>query len=338
MPQFVNEWKNKTITNVCDGYEAFILAQMQSKQPAQPILYIASDGVSLAQTASMLRFIRPDLPVLEFPAWDTVPYDRVSPNSAIIARRIETLSQIVFREETKPLIVITSVGAVLQKLAPTKIFRNAHKNIKVGDKLNFDNFLHYITLNGYTRVEQVMEAGEYAMRGDIIDIFPSGMENPLRLDLFDDEVERIRIFDSMTQRTVGDLKEYHFQVANEVILDSNTIRQFRAHYRELFGAEGMHDEMYEAISEGRKYIGMENWLPLFYEDSLPCLFDYLPDASVVIGKNVEDAIKAKPTALMIISMPEWKLCKSNEKIPMKKFIARFRRKNSISRQTNSNRK
>ena len=293
MPQFVNEWKNKTITNVCDGYEAFILAQMLSKQPAQPILYIASDGVSLAQTASMLRFIRPDLPVLEFPAWDTVPYDRVSPNSAIIARRIETLSQIVFREETKPLIVITSVGAVLQKLAPTKIFRNAHKNIKVGDKLNFDNFLHYITLNGYTRVEQVMEAGEYAMRGDIIDIFPSGMENPLRLDLFDDEVERIRIFDSMTQRTIGDLKEYHFQVANEVILDSNTIRQFRAHYRELFGAEGMHDEMYEAISEGRKYIGMENWLPLFYEDSLPCLFDYLPDASVVIGKNVEDAIKAK---------------------------------------------
>ena len=289
----INDSADKIFTNVCDGYEAFLLAQMLSDKKARPVLYVASDGVSLAQTAAMLRYLRPDLPVLEFPAWDTVPYDRVSPNSAITARRIDALSQIVFASPNQPLAVVTSVGAVLQKLAPSKIFKNARKLIKVGDKLNFDNFLHYITLNGYTRVEQVMEAGEYAMRGDIIDIFPSGMENPLRIDLFDDEVERIRTFDAVSQRTVGELKEYHFQVAGEVILDANTIRTFRANYRELFGAEGMHDEMYEAISEGRKYIGMENWLPLFYEDALPSLFDYLPSAQVVIGKNVQDALKAK---------------------------------------------
>lgn len=290
MRKDVNDWKNKTITNVCDGYEAFILAQMADKQP---VLYITSDGISLAQTAAMLRFLRPELEVLEFPAWDTVPYDRVSPNSAITAKRIETLAKIVFNDRQKPFVVITSIGAALQKLAPSKIFRNAHKTVKVGDKLNFDNFLHYITLNGYTRVEQVMEAGEYAMRGDIIDIFPSGLDNPLRIDLFDDEVERIRTFDAVSQRTVGDLQQYDFQVAGEVILDANTIRQFRSNYRELFGAEGMHDEMYEAVSAGRKYLGMENWLPLFYEDALPTLFDYVPDAVVAVGKNVEDALKAK---------------------------------------------
>ena len=287
----MNDWKNKTLTNVCDGYDAFALRQMLKKYGR--ILYIASDGITLAQTAALLHNIEPQVEILEFPAWDTVPYDRVSPNSAITAKRVETLSKIIFADEKKSFVVITSVGAVLQKLAPAKIFRNAQKQIKVGEKLNFDNFLHYVSVNGYTRVEQVMEAGEYAVRGDIIDIFPSGVENPIRIDLFDDEVERIRTFDAVSQRTIGNLEQYCFQVANEVILDANTIRHFRENYRETFGAGGMHDELYEAISEGRKYIGLENWLPLFYEEALPTLFDYLPNALVVAGKNIEDAAKVK---------------------------------------------
>ncbi len=291
MPKDVNDWKNKTLTNVCDGYDAFVLRQMMQNQ--KHILYIASDGITLAQTATLLRTIEPQAKILEFPAWDTVPYDRVSPNSAITAKRIETLSEIVFTESETPYVVITSVGAILQKVAPAKIFRNAKKQIKVGSKLNFDNFLHYAAINGYTRVEQVMEAGEYAVRGDIIDIFPSGMENPIRIDLFDDEVERIRIFDAISQRTIGNLEQYSFQVANEVILDANTIRHFRENYRETFGAGGMRDELYEAVSAGRKYIGLENWLPLFYDENLPTLFDYMPDALVVAGKNVEDAAKVK---------------------------------------------
>ncbi len=289
MPQ--DDWKNKTLTNVCDGYEAFLLAAKADKK--QPILYIASDGVSLAQTAAMLRFLRPDVKVLEMPAWDTVPYDRVSPNSSVAAKRVETLAEMVFDEGKVPLVIVSSVGAVMQKLPPVKIFRHARRSVKVGGTLKFDDFLHYVTINGYTRVEQVMEAGEYAVRGDICDIFPSGAENPLRIDLFDDEVERIRTFDAVSQRTIGELTEYNFQVAGEVVLDSNTVRQFRTRYREEFGADGMHDEMYEAISAGRRFIGMENWLPLFYEDKLPTLFDYVPQALVVAGKNIEAALNAK---------------------------------------------
>lgn len=291
MRKDVNEWRAKTVTGVCDGYEAFVLKNMADK--SRPVLYIASDGVSLAQTAAFLRFLKPDFEVCEFPAWDTVPYDRSSPNSAVEAKRMEALSDIVFFEGEKPLIVVSSVGAVMQKLPPAKIFRNARKTITVGGKLNFDDFLHYVSVNGYTRVEQVMEPGEYTVRGDILDIFPSGMENPLRLDLFDDEVERLRIFNPVTQRTTGELKEYVFQAANEVVLDAGTIRRFRENYRESFGADGLKDELYESISGGRKYIGMENWLPLFYEDSLPTLFDYLPNAQVVLGKNVEEALQAK---------------------------------------------
>lgn len=287
----LKDMADKVITSVCDGYEPLVLENFFDVN--KPLLYIASDGVSLAQTASMLRFMFPEVKVLEFPAWDTVPYDRVSPNSAIIAKRVDTLSQIVFNNGKRPLAVITSIGAALQKLPPAKIFKNARRTVKVGEKLNFDDFLHYIVINGYMRVEQVMEPGEYAVRGDITDIFPSGVENPLRIDLFDDEVERIRFFDAVSQRTIGELKEYDFQVAGEVVPDKKTINCFREKYREYFGADGMYDEIYEAVSGGRKYMGMENWLPLFYEESLPDLFDYLPNASVVLGRNAEEAAQAK---------------------------------------------
>ena len=291
MPQDIDNLGVKNIASVCEGYEAFVVEKYVLKN--RPLLFIASDGVSLAQTAAMLKFIHPEYKVLEFPAWDTVPYDRVSPNSAVEAKRIDSLSEIVFHERKTPLVVVTSVGAVLQKLPPAKIFRNAQRQIKIGEKLDFNEFLHYIAINGYTRVEQVMEAGEYALRGDIVDIFPSAMENPLRIDLFDDEVERLRLFDAVSQRTIGELKEYTFQVASEAVLDANTIRTFREKYREAFGADGMHDEMYEAISEGRKYIGMENWLPLFYSDPLPSLFDYMPDAVIICGRDAKEALLAK---------------------------------------------
>ncbi len=291
MHKDIENWSAKIITSVCDGYETFVIAKMANHKT--PLLYIASDGMNLVQTATMLRFLHPEYEVLEFPAWDTVPYDRVSPNSIIVAKRIETLAKIVFWNDKRPLIVVSSLGAVLQKLPPAKIFKNARRKIKVGSNLNFNDFLHYVSINGYTRVEQVMEPGEYAVRGDITDIFPSGMDNPLRIDLFDDEVERLRTFDAVSQRTIGELDEYDFQVANEVVLDVNTIRSFRTKYRENFGADGLRDEMYEAISNGKKYIGMENWLPLFYEDALPTLFDYLPNAEIIVGRNVEDALKAK---------------------------------------------
>lgn len=283
--------KARNITSVSDGYEAFVLSQFLRKNMS--LLYVAGDGVNLAQTASLLHFLHPELKILEFPAWDTVPYDRVSPNSTIMAKRVETLSFLSFYEGKDPVAVITSAGALMQKLPPQKVFKNARKKIKVGGKLDFNDFLHYVSMNGYTRVEQVMEPGEYALRGDITDIFPSGTENPLRIDLFDDEVERIRTFDAVSQRTIGELEEYDFEAAGEITLDEKSIKTFREKYREHFGADGMHDEIYEAISGGRKYMGMENWLPLFYEDSLPTLFNYLPYAKIVVGRNVEEAAKAK---------------------------------------------
>lgn len=293
-----NDCIKKTLFSVAKDAEAFAIRDLFCSND-KDLLCILSDGISIRQTHDILSFIEPNVDVLVFPNWDTVPYDRVSPNTNIVSKRIETLSKLVLESGTKnKRIILTSIGACLQKLPPKSVFFNARKTIKVGDKLSFDEFVHYVSINGYLRVEQVMEAGEYAVRGDIIDIYPSGGNKPIRIDLFDDEIERIRIFEVETQRSIGELKFYNFDSANEVVLDKNSIKCFRSKYREAFGASGLKDEIYESISEAKKYIGMENWLPFFFEDNLPSLFDYVPNANVVLGIDVENALNAKIDAII----------------------------------------
>lgn len=262
------------------------------------IIYIASTGVDLVNTANLLEYMYPDIEVLRFPAWDTVPFDRTSPSPEIIAKRINTLSQLAKNPNSKhPRVIVTSLGAVIQKLPPKKVFLNSLKNIKVGDRLSFNDFLHYVAVNGYTRVAQVFEAGEYAIRGDIIDIFPVGTKEPLRIDLFDDEIEKIRTFDVMSQRTTGVLESYCFEVMSEVVLDDNTISSFRRCYREAFGHPAGDDEIYNAISQKNKYIGMENWLPFFYDNQLLSLFDYAPMAKIITAENINDALSGKSSSI-----------------------------------------
>lgn len=285
--------QTKTLSSVADGAEAFVIKNLL-QTAKNDILFVASDGATLEQTATMLRYIEPSVEVFSFPAWDTVPYDRISPNSNIIARRVDVLAQLAIKPNgTKPRVVITSVGALMQKLPPKKVFLNSVKSVQVGRELSFTNFLHYASVNGYTRVEQVMEPGEYAVRGDILDIFPVGSAAPLRIDLFGDEVEKIRTFDVLTQRTTGEKTHYVFQAAGEVVLDENTIKSFRSRYREAFGLACKDDEIYEAVSSSKKYMGLENWLPFFYEDALPSLFDYMPQATVILGRNARAATQAK---------------------------------------------
>ncbi len=293
----ITQLKGKTFSSVPKGYDSFLVNGF-AQSFSQDIIYIASDGVELANMASMLEYINPNLKVLRFPAWDTVPYDRVSPNPAIVAPRIECLSELALNPNSKTSrVIVTSVGAVLQKLPLKKIFLNSMREVSVGKKLNFNDFTHYVSINGYTKVAQVYEQGEYAVRGDIIDIFPVGTDEPLRIDLFDDEVERIRKFDVMSQRTTSELKSYTFKVMSEVVLDTNTVKTFRSKYREAFGADFSGDEIYEAVSNNMKYIGIENWLPFFYDEALPTLFDYLPMASVIISDNVEEAAKSKADSI-----------------------------------------
>ena len=216
----IEQLADYTFSAVAEGYDAFLLRDLL-RSSKQDILYIVSDGLSLERTAELLKNVAPDVEVLKFPAWDTVPYDRVSPNAGIVAERVAALGALTLNPNPKKKrIVVASIGAVVQKLPPSKIFRNSMREIRVGGKLDFNDFVHYAVVNGYNRVEQVMEPGEYAVRGDILDIFPVGTPEPLRIDLFDDEVEKIRTFDAFSQRTTGELKSYGFQVVGEVVLSA----------------------------------------------------------------------------------------------------------------------
>ena len=290
--------RNKTLSSLPTGFDTFWLNNVLQKFSGD-ILYVVSNGFELEQTAEILKYLNPNIEVLTLPAWDTVPFDRVSPNVNILSKRIETLSKLAHNPNTKNCrVIIVSIGSAIQRLPLKKVFLNAEKHIKIGGKLKFDEFLHYVTINGYTKVEQVMEPAEFAIRGDIIDIFPTGAEEPIRIDLFDDEIENIRTFNPLNQRSTGVCQEYAFFAANEVVLDANTIKNFRLAYREAFGNDGTKDEIYESVSIGKKYIGMENWLPFFYDEPLPTIFDYLPMAQVIVGHNVLDALKSKNDSIL----------------------------------------
>lgn len=293
----LDKYLGKTLASLPKGADISLLGEFLHHNNGD-IIYIVPNGVELSNAADLLEYIYPTAQVLRFPAWDTTPYDRSSPNSEVIAQRVATLSELAIHPSSpRSRIIITSAGAVMQKLPPKRIFINALREIKVGDKLEFNDFVHYAAMNGYVRVEQVFEAGEYALRGDIIDIFPVGTSEPLRIDLFDDEVERIRTFDVMSQRTTGELTSYLFKVMSEVILDDNTVSSFRSNYREAFGSGSGDDEIYAAVSAKNKYIGMENWLPLFYDNNLISLFDYLPQATIILSDEVTPAIQSKSESI-----------------------------------------
>ena len=157
-----------------------------------------------------------------------------------------------------------------------------------GNVLGMENVTRWLELNGYTRASTVREPGDYAIRGGILDLFPPGLDDPVRLDFFGDTLESIRVFDPETQRTQGELRELNLVPVAEFQLTTDTIRKFRTGYVAAFGAPTRDDQLYEAVSEGRRYPGMEHWLPLFH-DKLDTLFDYLPDSPVVLEPLAEEA-------------------------------------------------
>lgn len=288
MLKFSKTAERHLLAGVPDGYSALVLAE--AARQTGDLLHVCRDDVRLADLAAELAFYAPDVNVLTLPAWDTVPYDRVSPNADIVAKRLETLTRLHTEKKGRARLVLTTVNAVLQRVPPEDFF-GASLSAEAGKPFDERAFHTFLSRNGYVRAEQVMEAGEYAVRGGIIDVFAPGHPEPLRLDLFGDELETIRTFDPMTQRTTGSLKSFVFKPMSEVALDAEAVSRFRTNYRELFGA-GISDALYESISEGRRFQGMEHWLPLFH-DGTDTLFAFVPDAAVSLDYQAEESIDAR---------------------------------------------
>ena len=272
------------------GYEAFTLIEIIKKTPH--LLHIVQDDVRLQFLSDCLSLIAPDVCVLVFPAWDTVPYDRVSPAPDVTGCRVDTLAQLSLkRDENIPVIVLATASAVMQRIAPISFFKDASLSLKEGDIYSFETLKMFLAKNGYVHVNTVMETGEFAVRGGIIDLFPAGFQTPVRIDFFGDEIDSIKTFDAITQRTSSVIKEISLKPMGEFSLNETSISLFRSRYRELFNA-GREDVLYEAVSNGRYMQGMEHFLPLFHE-KMETIFDYIPDFTVSVDFQISEAFKAR---------------------------------------------
>src|SRR5690606_27318009 len=251
---------------------------------------VARDYQRFGTLEQAFQFFSQDVEILPFPAWDCLPYDRLSPTPAIAARRMATLTRLARRDpnDARPLLILTTISAATQRTPPHSVTPAAAFETDVGRDLVTAALERYFTINGYVRASTVSERGEYAVRGGVIDVFPPGFEEPVRLDMFGDTLESIRTFDPATQRSTGQLRDVSLAPVSEALLDPDSISRFRTGYLELFGAAG-DDPLYAAISEGARRQGMEHWLPLLYP-RLETLFDYLPDdARLFLDNQVEAA-------------------------------------------------
>ncbi|MCZ6586345.1 MAG: transcription-repair coupling factor, partial [Alphaproteobacteria bacterium] len=287
--------KAVTFTGVPEGCDALLLAELVAQAqtgPVQTVLYVASDETAMARTAEAVRFFAPEVRVLMLPAWDCLPYDRVPPRHDVMATRLATLSALTNTDgEAAPTLVVTTASAALQRLPTPDVIAASHYLARPGDTIDTVPLIAFLSENGYLRTDTVREPGEFAVRGGIIDVFPPGTEDPLRLDLFGDVLEGIRAFDALSQRTIGARESLDLMPASEVIMVDGTVEKFRRRYREIFGAARSNDALYAAVSEGVRHPGMEHWLPLFY-DTLATVFDYA-DGPVLIGLQSADALHAR---------------------------------------------
>nr|WP_213395045.1 transcription-repair coupling factor [Yoonia sp.] len=278
----MSERTHITVAGAPEGFDAkLILAELAK---GQPVCHIARDDKRLAAVQSALAFFAPGVPVFVFPAWDCLPYDRVSPNTDISAARMATLAALVHAMPAQ-FILLTTLSAATQRVPARSTLREAAFTATVGKRLDEGALRAFLVRMGFTQSPNVMEPGDYAVRGGIIDIFPPGQSGPVRLDLFGDVLDAARRFDPATQRTVEKLTEVELAPVSEVILDEAAITRFRQNYRIEFGAAGTDDPLYEAVSAGRKHAGVEHWLG-FFQDDLETLFDYLPKATITLDDQI----------------------------------------------------
>jgi transcription-repair coupling factor (superfamily II helicase) len=277
---------------VPEGVDALLLGAL-ARDAGAPILHVARDGNRLATLQDAISFFAPDVRVLCFPAWDSVPYDRVAPNAEIIADRIEALAALAARDQgdDTPLVLLTTVNAVVQRVPPRDFIAGSSLKLVSGNVMSMQTLIERLETSGYARAGTVTDPGQYAVRGGILDLYPPGGQ-PVRLDFFGDTLETIRAFDPETQRTEARLDAVHFLPMSEVALTPDVRRQFRQRYVELFGPVTGDDPLYEAISAGHQHQGMEHWLPLFHE-ALATLFDYLPNAVVTLDPLADEARESR---------------------------------------------
>ena len=268
-----------------------MLPQIARLVGAAGLVHVSRDDQHAASLEEQMAFFDPALEVVRFPAWDCLPYDRVSPSPDILARRLAALSRLR-NPSGQPFVLLSTVNAVLQRVIPVEAMAKGSALLKPGARVDGQKLQNFLVNNGYSRVGTVVDPGDFAVRGGLIDIYPSGSAAPVRLDFFGDTLESLREFDPQSQRSTQQLKSLSLNPANEVLLTKASIASFRTAYAEAFGGIDVNDPLYESITNSRRYQGMEHWLPLFYSH-LGTLFDHVPEAVWSLAANVAEAMAAR---------------------------------------------
>jgi len=288
-----------------EGFDARLVLSEIDKT-GRPVIHVARDDKRMAAMADALRFFAPGMPVVSFPSWDCLPYDRMSPNPNVSAARMAALAALVHGMPGR-FVLLTTINAATQKVPARAVLKDAAFRARVGQRIDEGRLREFLVRMGFSQAPTVAEPGDYAVRGGIIDIYPPGETGPVRLDLFGDVLDGARRFDAATQRTIEKLDRVELAPVSEAILDEAAITRFRQSYRLEFGAAGTDDPLYEAVSAGRKHQGMEHWLG-FLHDRLETIFDYMPGASVTLDDQaapirdtrwtlIEDAYETRRLAM-----------------------------------------
>jgi len=289
-----------TLARAPEGFDAFVVADLtrslarEAEGRAVALTFLARDSIRAQNFVDALAFAAPEIEALVLPAWDCQPYDRVSPNAAIAAQRMTALARLALTRGSveRPRILVTTVNAMTQRVPPKAYVAKAAISAAPGNVLRMADLAAWLESNGFSRSAMVRDVGDYAQRGGILDLHAPGMPAPIRLDFFGDTLESIRPFDPETQRSTGQLRSLDLVPMSEAQLTTDTIRRFRQGYAAEFGAPRRGDSLYETVSEGRRAIGLEHWLPLFHE-KLDNLFDYVVGAPIIVDAHAEEAAQSR---------------------------------------------
>ncbi|QNT79467.1 transcription-repair coupling factor [Entomobacter blattae] len=288
-----------TVWGVPDGYDALLLIQRLEEFKHQAghlgphglIMHVLRDETRMMQLANRLEYFAPEVEILLFPPWDCLPYDRISPNASVMAERAATLCRLL-EGATQPRIVLTTVNALVQRVPHRSFYEGQGITLTKGESLDQAFLTELLIANGYRRVDTVMEPGEFAARGNIFDLFPASAGDPVRIDLFGDEIESLRSFDPVSQRSVAQVESFALHPVSELSLDKESISRFRSRWRDQFGPLATEDPLYKHISEGYTHLGMEHYLPLFHEQ-MGTLFDYVAHSAISFDHQVEEVLNLR---------------------------------------------
>jgi len=256
-------------------------------QTKKTVLVVTADVISAVNLVNELKVYITDLaatPVMVFPDWETLPYDPFSPYQDIISERLQTLFTLSILEQG---VLVVPVTTLMHRLLPSEYLLANSMVLKVGQSINIETFRKQLNQQGYSFVEQVTEHGEVSVRGSLLDVFPMGAEDPFRIDLFDDEIDSIRLFDIETQRSTHKIDSLRVLPAREVALIDEGIARFRANWRSRFEGNPGSCPIYRDVSQSLAPAGIEYYLPLFYEET-SSLFDYIHTDSILV---LDDGIK-----------------------------------------------